>query len=73
MADRSECYKYTDKMIEPPTRDGARFAKGSPNAGEIEEIKKENDYLKSKIQELTEIVHKIAENQANTTAQKKKQ
>lgn len=70
MADRSDCYKYTNKMIEAPTRDESRYVK-HVNQEELDMIKKENEDLKSKVAELMEIVHRIEQNTASKETKKK--
>lgn len=58
MADRADAYKYTNKMIEPPTRDESRF-KAPVNNIEFEKMKEENEKLRGNVEELTKAVQNI--------------
>ena len=58
MADREDSYKYTNKMMDPPTRDESRFKAPVTNS-EFEAMKAENEKLKGNIEELTKAVQDI--------------
>lgn len=66
MADRSECYKYTDKMIEAPTRDESRI-KTNNHSEEIETLRIENAELKKMILELRQSVNELAKSKQKTS------
>ena len=78
MSDRTESYKYTNKMPNPPTRDASRF-KQQVNNEEIEELKKmneemkrQNELLKEEVARLNETFHKVLQAQAEPKNDKKK-
>ena len=59
MADRNDCYKYTSKMIEAPTRDESRI-KQNQNSEDIEKLRIENAEQKKMILELRQSVNELA-------------
>ena len=59
MSDRSDSYKYTNKMMDPPTRDESRFNVKAVTNSEFEAMKAENEKLKGNIEELTKTVQSI--------------
>lgn len=66
MAERSECYKYTDKMIEAPTRDESRILQNN-HSEEIDSLKLENAELKKMILELRQSVNELAKSNKKTS------
>ncbi len=69
MADRSECYKYTNKMIEAPTRDVSRLRQNQ-NSEEMEAIRIENAELKKMILELRQSVNDLAKSKSKSKTDK---
>lgn len=69
MAERSECYKYTDKMIEAPTRDESRIRQNQ-NSEDIEKIQIENAELKKMILELRQTVNELARSKSKSKTDK---
>ena len=65
MADRFDCYKYTNKMIEAPTRDESRIRKNS-NYKDIESLKLENAELKKMTLELRRSLNELADSNKKT-------
>ena len=69
MANRSECYKYTSKMIEAPTRDESRIRQNQ-NSEDIEKLRIENAELKKMIQELGQTVNELAKSKSKSKTDK---
>lgn len=69
MAERSECYKYTDKMIEAPTRDESRIRQNQ-NSEDIEKIQIENAELKKMVLELRQTVNELARSKSKSKTDK---
>lgn len=69
MAERSECYKYTDKMIESPTKDESRIRQNQ-NSEEMEAIRIENAELKKMVLELRQSVNDLAKSKSRSKTDK---